>query len=96
MQNGNPQSEQYVELAENIRAWARELGFQAVGITDTDLADAETDLLEWLARGFHGDMDYMAKHGPKRSRPAELVPGTLRVISVRMNYLPVARDSEKV
>ncbi|PJC03372.1 MAG: tRNA epoxyqueuosine(34) reductase QueG, partial [Gallionellales bacterium CG_4_9_14_0_8_um_filter_55_61] len=45
MQNGNPQSEQYVELAENIRAWARELGFQAVGITDTDLADAETDLL---------------------------------------------------
>lgn len=84
-------------MAKNIRAWADELGFQAVGITDTDLAVAETDMLEWLAHGFHGDMDYMAKHGLKRSRPAELLPGTLRVVSVRMNYLPpLARDSEQV
>lgn len=95
MQNTNPQS--WRELAENIRAWAQELGFQAAGITDTDLAKAEAGLLDWLARGFNGEMDYMAKHGVKRSRPTELVPGTLRVISVRMNYLPGnARDSDQV
>lgn len=87
----------YNKLAENIRAWADELGFQAVGITDTDLTVAETGLLDWLARGFHGDMDYMAKHGVKRSRPTELVPGTVRVVSLRMNYLTLdARDSELV
>lgn len=97
MQNGNPQSGQYDTLADNIRAWAHELGFQAAAITDTDLATAETGLLDWLAAGFHGEMDYMAKHGVKRSRPAELVPGTLRVISLRMNYLPAAaKDSEQV
>lgn len=84
----NPQSGQYDELAANIRTWALELGFQAAGITDTDLTTAETGLLNWLALGFHGEMDYMAKHGVKRSRPAELVPGTVRVISLRMNYLP--------
>ena len=84
-------------LAAQIRSWAHELGFQAVGITDTDLAAAENGLLEWLALGLHGELDYMAKHGTKRSRPAELLPGTLRVISLRMNYLPPqARDSWKV
>lgn len=94
MQNEHPQSGQYAALAENIRRWAQELGFQAAGITDTDLASAETAMLDWLARGFHGEMDYMAKHGSKRSRPAELLPGTVRVISVRMNYLPTeAHDS---
>ncbi|MFA6971615.1 MAG: tRNA epoxyqueuosine(34) reductase QueG [Gallionella sp.] len=97
MQNRNPQSGQYDQLTDNIRAWAHELGFQAAGITDTDLAEAETGLLEWLAAGFNGEMDYMAKHGVKRSRPADLVPGTVRVISLRMNYLPeLARDSDQV
>jgi len=61
-----------------------------VGISDTDLAEAESGLLQWLAAGLHGELDYMANHGIKRSRPAELVPGTLRVISLRMNYLPAA------
>lgn len=76
------------ELALRIKAWGRELGFQAVGITDTSLGAAEDRLLQWLADGHHGAMDYMAKHGVKRARPAELLPGTLRVISVRMNYFP--------
>ncbi len=97
MQNINPQSEQYEKLAENIRNWAYELGFQAAGIANTDLAEAETGFLNWLAQGFHGQMDYMAKHGIKRSRPADLLAGTLRVISVRMNYLPPhARDSWEI
>jgi epoxyqueuosine reductase len=73
-------------LALSIKAWGRELGFQEVGITGTDLASAETRLADWLARGWHGDMDYMARHGTRRSRPADLVPGTLRVIACRMNY----------
>ena len=97
MQNNYPQSGWHEELASNIRMWAHELGFQETGITDTDLAEAEDGLLSWLARGFHGQMDYMAKHGAKRSRPEELVNGTLRVISVRMNYLPSkAKDSWEV
>lgn len=80
-----------------IRAWAHELGFQAVGISDIDLSAAEKGLHEWLAQGLHGEMDYMANHGTKRSRPAELVPGALRVISLRMNYAPPdARDSWQV
>ncbi|MFA6063153.1 MAG: tRNA epoxyqueuosine(34) reductase QueG [Gallionella sp.] len=80
-----------------IAVWARELGFQAAGISDTDLSRAEAGMLNWLAQGFYGEMDYMAKHGVKRSRPAELVPGTVRVISVRMNYLARgAADSERV
>ncbi len=94
MQNGNPQ---YDELAEKIRSWALELGFQTAGISDTNLASAETGLLNWLELGFHGQMDYMAKHGTRRSRPAELVPGTLRVISLRMNYLAVGvADSDQI
>jgi epoxyqueuosine reductase len=97
MQNGNPQQENYTKLATQIRTWAHELGFQAVGISDTDLSAAESGLLEWLALGFHGELDYMANHGTRRSRPAELVTGTLRVISLRMNYLPPrARDSWQV
>ena len=78
----------YGALAARIKAWGRELGFQAVGISDTNLDSAEAELMRWLADGNHGAMDYMAKHGAKRARPAELVPGTLRVISVRMNYYP--------
>ena len=84
-------------LAADIRRWGIELGFQRVGISDVDLQDAEPRLLEWLRAGFHGDMDYMAKHGAKRARPAELVPGTVRVIAARLNYLPRdAADSWKV
>ena len=97
MQNTNPQQVNYAALAVQIRAWAHELGFQAVGISDTDLSAAESGLLEWLALGWHGELDYMANHGTKRSRPAELLPGTLRVISLRMNYAPPdARDSWQV
>src|SRR5215510_4985978 len=81
-------------LAAAIKAWGRELGFAAVGIADADLSEAETGLADWLAHGFHGEMDYMARHGPKRARPAELVPGTVRVISARMDYLPAGADPE--
>jgi len=97
MQNEVPQSIDHAALATQIRVWAHELGFQAVGISDTDLSAAESGLLEWLALGLHGEMDYMAKHGTKRSRPAELLPGTLRVVSLRMNCAPPnARDSWQV
>jgi epoxyqueuosine reductase len=75
-------------LARRIKRWGAELGFQQVGVADIDLGPAEACLLDWLAMGRHGEMDYMARHGLKRSRPAELVPGTRRVISVRMDYLP--------
>jgi epoxyqueuosine reductase len=78
------------ELARRIKAWGRELGFGAVGISDADLTDAEAGLASWLEAGYHGEMDYMAKHGMKRARPAELVAGTLRVITVRMAYLPAS------
>jgi epoxyqueuosine reductase len=82
------------QLAAQIKSWGRELGFQAVGIAGVELPQAERRLLEWLAAGRHGAMDYMAKHGVKRARPAELIPGTVRVISLRMNYRPPqARDS---
>jgi epoxyqueuosine reductase len=83
----------YAALAARIKDWGRELGFQAVGIADTDLAAAEDRLGEWLAKGWHGEMDYMARHGALRARPAELVPGTGRVISCRMDYRP-AKDEE--
>lgn len=75
------------ELAEQIRGWSRTLGFEALTISDTDLGDDEAHLLNWLDAGHHGEMEYMARHGTRRSRPAELEPGTLRVISVRMDYL---------
>lgn len=82
--------EQGLMLAQLIRQWGQELGLAQIGITDTDLSDAEPELLAWLDRGYHGEMDYMAKHGTKRSRPTELVPGTLRILSARMNYLAEA------
>jgi len=75
-------------LALSIKAWGRELGFADVGISDIDLGPAEAGLQAWLDSGYHGEMDYMAAHGMKRARPAELVPGTVRVITARMNYLP--------
>jgi epoxyqueuosine reductase len=87
MPQDSPQTD-FEQLAGNIRVWSERLGFQQLGITDTSLKLPETRLLDWLNDGFHGEMDYMAKHGTKRSRPAELVEGTLRVISVRMDYFP--------
>jgi len=79
-------------LALRIKQWGRELGFDAVGIADTELSEAECYLHNWLAKGYHGEMEYMSRHGSKRTHPAELVPGTLRVISVRMDYLPEEPD----
>ncbi len=80
-----------VELASRIKSLGRELGFQQVGIAGLELAEAEGQLADWLEQHYHGAMDYMARHGSKRSRPAELVPGTLSVISARMDYLPEPR-----
>ncbi len=77
-----------VQLSKEIKEWGKELGFQKVGITDIDLQQHEAGLQQWLDNNYHGEMDYMAKHGMKRARPDELHPGTLRVISVRMDYLP--------
>ncbi|MBX3620091.1 MAG: tRNA epoxyqueuosine(34) reductase QueG [Rhizobacter sp.] len=71
-----------------LREWAEALGFSQIGVADVDLSSAEPGLLAWLRNGFHGDMNYMAAHGVKRARPAELVPGTVRVITARMDYLP--------
>ena len=75
-------------LISQIQTWARELGFSQIGVTGVDLSSAEPGLLSWLANGFHGDMAYMAAHGLKRARPAELVPGTVSVLTARMDYLP--------
>ncbi|MFQ5548151.1 MAG: tRNA epoxyqueuosine(34) reductase QueG [Woeseia sp.] len=76
------------KLAAHIKEWGEELGFQQIGISDIDLEQAGQRLTEWLSRKFHGEMHYMDVHGTKRSRPSELVPGTVRVISARMDYLP--------
>ncbi len=78
----------FKELAQSIKRWGTELGFQQVGITDTDFSEHEMHLLNWLARGRHGEMDYMARHGTKRSRAGDLLPGTIRIISVKLNYWP--------
>src|SRR5262245_30575440 len=75
---------------DRLRAWAHELGFSQIGVADVDLHDAEPGLRAWLEAGFHGSMAYMAAHGMRRARPAELVPGTVRVITARMDYLPHA------
>jgi epoxyqueuosine reductase len=79
-------------LTRQIIAWGIELGFDAVGIADTDLGQAEAQLQQWLAEGYQGEMDYMPRHGSKRSRPDQLLPGTLRVISVRLDYLPETQE----
>lgn len=75
-------------LSENIKLWGKALGFQKVGISDIDLKQQESKLQSWLDNNYHGEMEYMSKHGMKRARPDELLPGTLAVISVRMDYLP--------
>ena len=91
------QQTDYAALAREIKRWGAELGFQQVGIADSELGEAERRLLDWLGKGFHGEMDYMARHGTKRTRPGDLVPGTLRVIAARMNYSPPrVRDSHEV
>ena len=86
--SAGPDVARLTALAAEIKAWGLALGFQQVGIADTALGLAEARLLDWLRRGHHGEMGFMARHGTRRSRPAELVPGTVRVISARMDYLP--------
>ncbi|MBM4959471.1 tRNA epoxyqueuosine(34) reductase QueG [Vibrio parahaemolyticus] len=78
----------YEQLAQQIKVWGKELGFQKVGICDVNLSEHEAALQKWLDAGYHGSMDWMARHGMMRARPNELLPGTVRVISVRMDYLP--------
>lgn len=88
---------QLLQLKIDIQSWGRELGFQQLGVADTDLQQHEQHLLDWLQQGMHGQMDYMQRHGTRRSRPAELLPGTIRVISARMDYLPEqARPAQDV
>ncbi|PHS73832.1 MAG: tRNA epoxyqueuosine(34) reductase QueG [Cycloclasticus sp.] len=84
----NANSTDFHDLAQEIKTLGQSLGFQQVGISDTELSEAEKQLADWLDAGFHGEMNYMHKHGTKRTRPNELHPGTVRVISCRMDYLP--------
>src|SRR5277367_2279895 len=77
-------------LSTGLRDWARELGFTGLGVANIDLPSDEAFFLDWLRAGFNGEMGYMSRHGSKRSRPAELVPGTVSCISVRMDYWPAA------
>jgi epoxyqueuosine reductase len=91
---GLPKPVDLAHLARQLQHWGRELGFAEIGVTDTGLDAEEARLSAWLAAGRHGEMDYMARHGTRRARPAELVPGTIRVISARLDYLPrQARDA---
>jgi epoxyqueuosine reductase len=83
----------YFALSNQIKEWGSELGFQQVGITDTHLEQTEKRLNEWLKKGYHGEMGFMQKHGSSRTHPSELVPGTIRVISFRMDYLPEEQES---
>lgn len=84
------------QLAADIKVWGRELGFQQVGITDADLSAEEPRLHAWLAKGYQGEMAWLGEHGHKRSRPAELLPGTQRVICVRLDYLPADTDQIRI
>lgn len=81
------------KLVDDIRSWSQQLGFQQLGISDIDLSQAEHRLEAWLEKDYHGEMGYMSRHGRKRSRPEQLVPGTVSVISVRMDYLPEDQDA---
>ena len=82
----------YRQLVLDLEIWGRDLGFSQIGITGIDLASAEPGLSAWLQAGFHGSMNYMAAHGLKRARPAELVPGTVSIITARMDYLPAVQS----
>jgi epoxyqueuosine reductase len=84
------------ELAREIKAWGQELGFQQVGITDVNMAEHGERLQEWLKKNYHGEMAYMADHGDKRYRPEKLVPDTLRIITVRMDYMPPEIETLKI
>ena len=87
----------FAKLAQDIRAWGNELGFDEIGITNTELNKHETYLMNWLEAGYHGEMHYMNQHGTKRSRPEKLIPGTIRIISTRINYqAPDAANEEEV
>ena len=86
----------YPELVEKIKSWGKELGFSQLGITDIDLSKHEKALEQWLANNYHGNMDYMARHGLMRARPAELEVGTVRAISVRLDYLPTQAKCAKI
>jgi epoxyqueuosine reductase len=87
----------FTKLADDIKQWGLELGFNKIGIADTNLQVAEIEHQAWIAKGFHGEMDYMAKHGVKRTRPEELVPKTQRIISARLDYMPPnAADSKAI
>ncbi|OGT84491.1 MAG: tRNA epoxyqueuosine(34) reductase QueG [Gammaproteobacteria bacterium RIFCSPLOWO2_02_FULL_61_13] len=95
--NADALSLDYRQLTLDIKAWAAELGFAQVGITAPELGEDERHLIEWLHQGRHGAMDYMERHGTRRSRPAELIPGTVRVISARLDYFPgTAAPAEEV
>jgi len=83
----------YRQLADDIRGWATELGFGRVGIAGAQLDEDETHLVNWLDAGYHGEMDYMSRHGTKRSRPGDLAPGTVRVIAARMDYAPAGIEN---
>src|SRR5271163_183341 len=86
-----------VTLSASLRRWAGELGFTGLGVANIDLAADEAHFLDWLRAGFNGEMRYMSKHGSKRSRPAELLPGTVSCISARMDYWPAdAADARAV
>src|SRR3954462_10242146 len=80
--------EQQDALLAQLREWAATLGFSQIGVADVNLAHAEAGLLAWLHNGFHGAMDYMAAHGLRRAPAAELVPGTVRGVTGRLDYLP--------
>ena len=86
----------YPELVEKIKCWGKELGFSQLGITDIDLSKHEQALEKWIANNYHGNMDYMARHGLMRARPAELAPGTVRAISVRLDYLPTKAKCARI
>ena len=85
-----PTTRDWAALARDIVAWGHAIGFDAIGVVGVDLAPEEVRLMNWLAEGRHGEMDYMARHGVARARPADLVPGTVRVITARMDYWPGA------
>jgi len=88
---------QLAALAESIKRWGMELGFGQLGVSDVDLSGSEPGLREWLGRGLHGEMRYFERHGLRRARPAELVPGTVRVICARLDYTPPeAHDAQSV
>ncbi len=82
------QSTSLIALAKKIKSWGQELGFQQVGIADTDLTQAEEFFLNWVQNKMHGELSYMTRHGSKRTNPSQLIPGTVRIISVRMDYFP--------